>query len=511
MKKKKSSFLPVCIFIVVLLGLSTLLSYFFVWTHDDFGTIFASVGTLVKRSLYYGNGRYLGNFLVNLILPHKLTDAVFRGVCITSHIVLTAAVASQCSVRTLSVSLLLFVGYGNFILREAVIWGHGFYNFFPPVVLLLIAVWILKRCYLDASPVRNRTATCVLLALLGFCQQLFSENTTGVALLIAVLVFAVVLHYKRQKLPAAVYLAGAALGTFVMFALPAIMQVSYKMEDYRGKGIGKETLPETVDLLIHNLSLSLSSLASMFIIWTVVSYAMIRLLRSYSGQRKAISALRPMFCTVFVLQPFVSLIYNFIKEKKPDDTIPFTSVPFGIWGSRIVYAVFALFLVYLLCVMFVVFENEQLKGSQLLYYSLIGLIAVSVGGLLFLTIMGPRCLFVSACLLSVFVLAFLSHEELLNKTTSVIAGIGGTVGLVVLLVLMHSIWQVDQARQLYAREQLAQGKTTIEIIRLPHIRWLHYQDKSLFYKYYFNNGDPEQMHFVYIDYEDYLTQRQTDT
>ena len=57
----------------------------------------------------------------------------------------------------------------------------------------------------------------------------------------------------------------------------------------------------------------------------------------------------------------------------------------------------------------------------------------------------------------------------------------------------------------YAKRQLAERKDVIEIIRLPHAKWLHVPDESLGYAYYFNYGEVKEYDdYTYITYEEYL-------
>lgn len=65
--------------VLLLFACSVLLGYFCVWTHDDYLQNNGSFASVLKESLYFGNGRYLGNIIVNVFLPRKIIDAFFRG------------------------------------------------------------------------------------------------------------------------------------------------------------------------------------------------------------------------------------------------------------------------------------------------------------------------------------------------------------------------------------------------------------------------------------------------
>ena len=503
----KKDFTPLRLYIFGIFLFAVLFGYFCVWTHDDYLTNFSGLSELLRESLYFGNGRYIGNLIVNIFLPHKLPDALMRGFCLTLNIVLTAKLASAYHWKGIAVSAALFIGYGNLILREAFIWGHGFYNFFPPVTLLLMSVRILQCYYVDNGIKMKKTAI-VLLAFFGFSQQLFSENTTCIALLISAVIFGFVFYNKKTKLPAAVYLAASAAGAFIMFALPEIMQVSYKMKDYRGRSIGADSLAEFVKQFTQNMNVSLMTLASLFFAWAFLSYVLIKNLMRDRAISKSGKMKKRVFMFVFACYPAVSLFYFFVNEKKWKERIPLTSIKIPDIGAKLSYVVFALFIIYAICVFVALLSYVHEKNRRLLYIVLLGLAVLSVGELLIITVMGTRCLFLPACILSVFILKLISDDGSFEKCFSVVSCAVGSAAMAAVLFVMGSIWNVNNARFAYANQQLAEGKKIIEIIRLPHERWLHVPNESAGYGFYFNYGEtkPEE-DYTYITYEDYLARQ----
>lgn len=504
MERTRSPIAPVHIYLLLILILSVLLGYFCVWTHDDFCTITESVGAMLEDSIFYGNGRYLGNFIVNLCLSHKPLDAAVRGIIITGIVALTASVPAELNCKTVSLSFASFFGFGNLIFREAVIWGHGFYNYVPPIFLCLIALQILKSYYISGK-MRSKAFKTAILAILGVCQQLFSENATCIILFIATILFVAALRAGKPKGMAMSYLIGTSVGTFLMFALPAIMGVSYKMIGYRGVGLDTASLSAFVSMFYRRLDICLGSLLPMFPMWIVVSYALIRITRSYAGSSRAFRKLKPLFLVVFALQPVCSVVFFFISETYIKDRIPLTSIHIPGLNSKIRVALFVLFCVYLICAAFVLLRDELLRGDRRAYAVLIFLFAASVGELLVVTPLGSRCLFLPACILAVLSVRFVHGEELLTNGQAVASAICGVVYAVCLIVMMHSVSLVHEVKMAYARQQLAEGKKVIEIIRLPHSRWLMVPDETYAHGWYFNYGEKKPLEdYTYITYEDYL-------
>lgn len=493
----------VWIFLFVIFLISVAFGYYCVWTHDDFCTITDSVKAMLTDSLFYGNGRYLGNFIVNICLSHKPLDALVRGVIITGIIALTASVFAEFDIKTLSLSFALFYGFGNFIFREAVIWGHGFYNYVPPIFLCLICLQIIKSYYVYEKTGCKKLITA-LIAILAICQQLFSENASCVIMLIAIIVFAAVLRSGKSKSMVLAYLIGTSVGTFIMFALPAITKVSYKMVGYRRTGMG-ESAAGFISLFGDNLELSLKTLLPMIPLWIAASFGLMVLARAYSGSSKILKKLKPLFITVFILQPVCSVVYFFISEKHVKDRIPFTSIHVPDMDTKIRIFLFAVFCIFLIFAAFFLMRNEKLRGERRGYGVLIFIFAVSVGELLIVYPMGSRCLFLPACILAALVVRLFYCEDLLKTIPAIAAAVCGLVISVTLVVMMHSVSVVHEAKMAYARQQLAEHKEVIEIIRLPHSRWLMVPDETYAHGWYFNYGENKPLEdYTYITYEDYL-------
>ena len=496
--------LLICVF--ALFVITTLIGYFSVWTHDDFMTASGSIVQLMHNSLYAGNGRYIGNFLVDFMLPHHVADAVFRGMCMTLSVVLIAAIAGGLNLRAFAVSFALFAALGNHIYSQTVIWGHGFYNFYPPVVLLLAAVCLLKTSYSGHAVIRGIPAACLLISA-GLCQQLFSENSTCLQLLIALIIFCVVVYRKKPKLPAAAFLFGSCVGAFLMFALPKIMNVSYKMDGYRGKGIGADSISDFAAQFLENLFDSTRTLGAMFVAWGLLSFVMISLLKTYTGDRKILRTLRPVFYVVFSVQPVFSLVYYCINGRFEHAAEGEAAIRFLRWdvdaGKIIDAAISVSLMIYLFAAVLFLLLYNRFRGNKPLYVCLALLCALSVGELLIITVMGSRCLFITASILSVLIVKLLNDENLLTLRLSYGAGAAGIVCILSILIIMSAVWRVNNVKMAYIREQLAEGKTTIEVIKLPFGRWIHNPDFSASNKRAFNQGNPDEMEFVFIDYDEY--------
>ena len=285
------------------------------------------------------------------------------------------------------------------------------------------------------------------------------------------------------------------------------MNVSYKMSGYRGKGVGADSFAEFAIRFTENLFDSMRTLGAMFVAWGVLSFVMISLLRSYTGERKVLRALKPLFYAVFGALPILSLLYYFINGRFEHKESGESAVRFLGWyvdaGKTVDAAISAALVIYLLAAALFLLLYDRFRGSKSLYVCLAALCSLSVGELLIVTVMGSRCLFITASILSVLIVKLLKDEQLLSPRLSYVVGAVGAVCILSVVIILSDVWKVNNVKMDYIAEQLAEGKTTVEIIKLPHGRWLHNPDYSASNKRVFNRGDPDGMEFLFIDYDEY--------
>jgi hypothetical protein len=173
----------------------------------------------------------------------------------------------------------------------------------------------------------------------------------------------------------------------------------------------------------------------------------------------------------------------------------------------VIFVINAMFGGYLLCAGGILFWLLDKKTRYVLMV-LLGIAAASVGQLLIIHPIGPRCLYLTYVLAVVVILYLLPDMGQTDnrKLRMLFRGLGvlgcGVYG--VLLALHMQAWKVHTVRVDYANAQLAEGKTQIEIIMLPYTPMFQCPDDSYVYPYKFNLGDMNAMSFQYITYDDYL-------
>lgn len=167
------------------------------------------------------NGRILGNILAYSAGSRPLLREGMRALFTLALIALISRLA-----RLEGWQGVLLAAFGVLALPREMIaqiypWAAGFFNYVPPVVMLL-ACLELVRPVLENRPLEERPARGAALFLLGFGQQLFIENNTLYALC-ASFVLLVWYWLERRKLSPCLlaFFLGCVLGAALLFASPS--------------------------------------------------------------------------------------------------------------------------------------------------------------------------------------------------------------------------------------------------------------------------------------------------
>lgn len=172
------------------------------------------------------NGRVLGNLFSTLWIGH-FPRIIIRLLCVvgiwqTTHRIFRIK-KSTALIFTLAMILLL----PKEIFREVWGWSSGFFNYVPPIVLLLVAM----AAFLDKDHFgRPRN---VLLFTTTFASCLFMENFTLYVVLLSIAFAAY--HFQKERSLTRVWplLLGAILGAIVMFSSPIYWRVAQNADGYR--------------------------------------------------------------------------------------------------------------------------------------------------------------------------------------------------------------------------------------------------------------------------------------
>lgn len=476
-----------------------ILCWMFPYTGDDWAWG-SSVGLERLSNHFAGyNGRYFGNLIVLALTRSNCLKAAVMAFCLTGILGCIQYMARKSWSFYAGALLLLFLP--RQILQQAVVWTSGFSNYAVSVFMTLLYCCSFYRIFDEAetgSPERAscssaslslslslheqvvnnhsnsthgtltsrlRKTRCLLLFPLGFCGALIMETISLYNLILSVFVVGY-LWFRRRTAPIEhlCYLAGTALGTFLMFSNSSYAEIAngtgyYRTVPHSVKEYLLRALDNYFEVLYrqfyrNNLALNLAIL----IVMALLYYYLFR-----STREKANCVSIVMFVSLLI--SCVYWAYSFVSVTASADK-PSAS---GFDWFEGLFTLIAGCSMIVFCVMAGILSG---KPRKILF--LICSIAVMTAPLLFVTPIGPRNFFPSYIF---FILLFLALADLLPPITAVktqkrlVSGIAGAVMTGVLLCyfsVFSQIYAVTMERIDHTTEEIASGAEIVAILEYPY-------------------------------------------
>ena len=194
------------------------------------------------------NGRVSGNLLAYVAGSRKLIRELFRALFLLGTIYFAGRNAGGRGLWSvlLAAAAVLVVPQGMF--AQVYPWAAGFFNYVPPVALLLAAFWLLGAVF-EKQPVSAGAGRVAAVFFLGFFSQFFIENYTVYAVWAGVVLLAGEWIGRRTVSPAtASFCMGTALGALLLFLSPSYGLIWSSGGAYEtGLGQGLSGLWETLE------------------------------------------------------------------------------------------------------------------------------------------------------------------------------------------------------------------------------------------------------------------------
>lgn len=199
---------------------------------DDFNRLhegFVGIGggiDRVKRLYTSLNGRVLGNE-ISYVFIGRIARTIMKTLSVLVYIVMMMRVLNIKRLTGLLIILGSLILMPLPIFRQVLVWSAGFYNYFPPLVLILFLLYIFLYH-------RNKYSLGQYLAvfIISLASCLFMENLTIYILALPILV-AVLFYNRDSRLAYLVSFLGSGLGTLIMFMSPVYREVSSGEDTYR--------------------------------------------------------------------------------------------------------------------------------------------------------------------------------------------------------------------------------------------------------------------------------------
>lgn len=449
---------------------------------------YSSAGEYLRYALEYGNGRLLGNLLAIALSHSRVLCILVKGLMLSSALVLIPAVLNLRSTWGYLLSFVLFVMIEPAVFGEVYVWTSGFSNYFPPVWMTLVTVWLIRGYPGTGSPLK-KISVCLGILLLGAAGQLFIEHSSGVNLLLAACFTAYSLRRDRKALaPCLVWLAAAAAGLAAMLLIPKLFYIAGNhTESYRSIHLGGlnalllSCAKNAVQLCGHYFGACLLPVCG----GAVITVYLTRSRRSEKANRilYVLSVLSTLYLLVCFSLSSVDYLGKSALIQHAVDCV-FTVLPFAVW----VLASFRL---------------EPEARNPILFCLAFALI--SLAPLLAVTPIPTRVIFQSyGFVLAAALLCFAQFRPLLDQK---LARYGKTAAVTVCLLLVLvigsiflSVYSMVQVRDRHIRQELENGATEITIFQLPYeyTTWDHLWSQKYSY------GTDRDITFQSMDFAEWM-------
>ena len=194
------------------------------WFREELGRKLTGPGDLL-RTIEDGwksyNARILGNILAYTAGDRKLLREVMRAGFTLGTVSVTARHMGFRSFWGVLLAAAALLALPLEMFRQIYPWAAGFFNYVPPVLMVLTAFWLLRPVF-DGGLIRESVPRALAVFLLGFGGQLFMENNTLYALWAGLVLLVWYALRERRLSPAALaFFLGTAAGAALLFLSPA--------------------------------------------------------------------------------------------------------------------------------------------------------------------------------------------------------------------------------------------------------------------------------------------------
>nr|WP_302598810.1 DUF6056 family protein [uncultured Cellulosilyticum sp.] len=410
------------------------------------------------------NGRYLGNLVVIALTRSTMLQTIVIATTVLAMIILMVNCLGRKENYLILVSAILVLAMPTDIFKQTISWVSGFANYIPPVVGMLLYLFMI-RGELQDIPRKYRGYETIIVIIIGFASQLFMETNTLYAVVLGVGVITFVYVKHRQVKPIHISFTIAAItGALVMFTNGAYTNIANDADSYRsvGNGIGEmlsqaythffdKIVPELfMTAHIVNIGLAITSLA---IIYTY---------KKYNCSQK----LKGLLTVILVAFPTYALLKTtYIKE-------------IGILSTEVLNLLQGIFAVIFYCAVVAVIILYVEKGVyKIKMLFLVSSIVIITGPLLVVNPVSPRCYFATYILMSML---FIEEIDMLNlkcilgeKRIYIVLGTALVINCVLLSSIFIEIGRGEKSREIIIRKQVAEKAQTIYVPKLPHTNYLY--------------------------------------
>lgn len=266
-----------------------------------------NIGAAIDFSLYYGNGRLLGNIFGIHFSNHFVYASFVVAFFLTAIVVLLNCILFDNDPNAVF-PLAIFVAVpSTAFVQKCYYTFASFTNFVMPIPFFLFGVWVFTKLAIKKETYTRKNPSFLLLS--GFISIisacLFSENTT---ILIVVASIAMVFYCYLSKKKTSVYLwlqmAAAVIGGVVMYLVPIVTGTSENLSSYRQISSG---LAEILKNGVYSYFKFADILNHLHMLLFLFCGAMVLVCVKQTRWKES---LKPVQIGIFAAYPLICLLFN---------------------------------------------------------------------------------------------------------------------------------------------------------------------------------------------------------
>ena len=485
-QNKRKNYIPVifissCVLFSILMYWSPLIS-------DDmeFARMsFSGLPDVIHYSLYYGNGRLLGNISAIILSQSLPLRVVIKAVTISLIIILLPYVTHCKSSAAYLLSFILIVAMPASLFGEVFTWTSGFSNYVPPICLTLIILFIIKITGKKCSCGFWSIITIPVIFGIGVASQLYVEHSSIINLLLAGSIVVITIKEKKKIIPVAVWFASTVTGIGNMAVIQKIFYVAKnRSEGYRTINAGnlKEIIKSS---FFHSIVLSRYWVKSCILTGAFIAICMLLIYKN--RDKLETRTVKRLFAACLIWIGLYLLnsneeegVFNFFTLLK--------------WLSPI--GVFVTVL--MKC------KKEEVKPVT---YVMIILFCASLAPFLIVSPCPNRVILQPYILIVAVVLLNLDSALSIIPTNLKVLIKPGVVCLLIVLgisvgFVFMNIHNMDNERAEHIEDAISKHESTVEVFKIPY-EYVFWDTAWAFHKYYYYEK-PGDIKIIPIDYDEWV-------
>ena len=497
---KKTVILSVILFFVF-----AILVYLFPYSGDDWA--WGSQLGLARLANHFDNynGRYAGNLLVLALTRSEVLNFVVIGASLVCICLFPKLFSDSKKFTVYVFGILLFLLIPKQIFVQSVVWTSGYSNYVPPILMSLLYFIIIKNIFDKDKPSYHRI-TFIFAAIIGFISALFMENVTLYNIAIsAIIIFFVIIKFKKICLTHLAHLMGSIAGAGLMFSNSVYRSIASGSDGYRSTAFDsdlKETIIEHTEVIFQQFFANNIIILIIFSLLCVAIY----ILYARTSSDKKLKSLGLLLILLNVFSCFMIYSKN-----------AFAYWFFGIGHAKsdlITIGLFALVaIIYFGSALLTVFICVDSNKNKFKTLFLLISVPILIAPLVFVNPIGPRCFFPPyLMLISACVLLFVHIQNKMNITAETNKGIAISLlaGCLALFTFLFSIYSTihtyDIKRNDYVKKQIEAGRETVTVCLLPYASYVWVRDPSSApwdYRYKLFHGIDTNIQFEFLNYKEF--------